>query len=55
MRRLPFVLLVLGWALLAGGCAGLLEFHLPGEFKEGKQKEDPPGSCLPLPRSEMPC
>ncbi len=39
---------LLALAFLGGmGCAGVIEFHSPKEFKDGKFKEDPPVGMLP--------
>lgn len=44
-RRWIMIVGLLG-ALLATGCASVVEFRLPDEFKGAKQKEDPPGVYL---------
>jgi hypothetical protein len=43
-RRRFLLLLALGWALMASGCAGVIEFQMPEQYKAKKLKEDPPGS-----------
>ncbi|HTB34367.1 MAG TPA: hypothetical protein VK842_05855 [bacterium] len=45
-RRTLLLLLALGWALMASGCAGVVEFQMPDQYKDKKLKEDPPGSYL---------
>ena len=53
MRNLALLLLL---ALLGlGGCAGLLEIQKPAEFRDGKVKEDPPGTMLPATPMETSC
>ena len=44
LRRTLLLLLALGWALMASGCAGVIEFQMPEQYKAKKLKEDPPGS-----------
>ena len=40
---------LMGLALCClGGCAGVVEFNTPKEFRNEKVKEDPPGTLLPL-------
>ena len=45
-RRTLLLLLALAWALMASGCAGVVEFQMPERFKDKKIKEDPPGTYL---------
>jgi hypothetical protein len=46
MKKTIFCLVAL--AFLGGmGCAGIIEFKSPKEFKDGKFKEDPPVGSLP--------
>ena len=53
MRRLTlFGLLALSSLT---GCAGVMEFQKPAEFRDNKVKEDPPGTMLPLHRDTQPC
>lgn len=47
MRQGRAWLLLLALAALAWGCAGVIEFRLPDEFKGRKLKEDPPLSLAP--------
>lgn len=54
MLKRAFSWLLLG-ALLSGGCAGVAEFKLPGEFRDGKLVEDPPGAALPYTWSQPSC
>jgi hypothetical protein len=44
LRRFLMLLLALGWALMASGCAGVIEVKMPEQYKAKKLKEDPPGS-----------
>jgi hypothetical protein len=44
-RTLLFLIVVV-WALLVSGCAGVIEFQMPDRFKGEKLKEDPPGTFL---------
>ena len=43
-RRILLLILALAWALMASGCAGVVEFKMPEQFRDKKVKEDPPGS-----------
>jgi hypothetical protein len=45
-RRILLLMLALAWALMASGCAGVVEFQMPERFKGEKLKEDPPGTYL---------
>jgi hypothetical protein len=42
LRKLFTLLLALGLMAAFSGCASLISFNTPKEFKDGKYKEDPP-------------
>jgi hypothetical protein len=42
LRKLFTLLLALGLMAAFTGCASLITFNTPKEFKDGKFKEDPP-------------
>lgn len=48
MRRLWLNLLALLFLALGAGCAHVLEFRTPQEFRGQKVKEDPPGTYAPM-------
>jgi hypothetical protein len=48
-------LALLGLLAFAVGCAHVLEFRMPQEFKDGKLVEDPPATSLPVHADVMPC
>jgi len=57
LRRCVLGVLVLALALTTG-CAGLLEFNTPAQFREKKMKEDPLEGRLvpgPVPDRVLPC
>jgi len=54
-RRAGRLLALLGLLALASGCAHVLEFRLPQEFRDGKTVEDPPATALPVHADVMPC
>lgn len=39
--------MILALAILAQGCAGIIEMRVPKQFKGSKLKEDPPISMVP--------
>lgn len=55
MTRRARLLALLGLLAFAAGCAGVVEFRLPEEFRNGKTVEDPPATSLPLHADVMPC
>lgn len=55
MSRRARLLAMLGLLALAAGCAGVAEFRVPEEFRDGKIIEDPPATCLPQHGDVMPC
>jgi hypothetical protein len=54
-RKIAFLGLGLLACLAMSGCTGLIEFNTPSEFKDGKVKEDPPGTMLPQPLEQKTC
>jgi hypothetical protein len=42
MKRYLMATLALAFFAACSGCAGLIEFRTPKEFKDGKLIEDPP-------------
>ena len=56
MRRGKLWILTLGLLALCAGCAHVLEFRTPEEFRGKKVKEDPPGTYAPmLDQGPRPC
>ena len=55
MIRRACLLALLGLLAFAAGCAGVVEFRLPEEFRDGKIIEDPPATSLPIHPDVMPC